>query len=118
MTARRAMSEVWEGFRSNLPHAMRSAPRDFFAPVITLARWMGRVSQEGASPPLSTFTLSPPAKESLLAASTRLRMSPDLTLELAIHQLDAKTAPQVRGRYRPSALPIQRRPLDPESRNR
>ena len=118
MTARQAMSEVWEGFRSNLPQAMRSAPREFFAPVITLARWMGRVSQEGASPPQSTFTLSPGAKESLLAASGRLGMSPELALQLAIHQLDARTAADARGRYRPSGLPIPRRPFDPESRNR
>ncbi|MDA3876715.1 MAG: hypothetical protein PF483_06465 [Halothiobacillus sp.] len=108
MTVRSAMSDFWEGFRSNLIPSLRSAPREFFAPLITLARWMGRVSQEGASPPQSTFTLSSPAKECLLAASGRLGMSPELALELAIHQLRSRTARNPKIRDHPSAPNTQR----------
>jgi hypothetical protein len=118
MTARSAMDDFREGFRSNFIPSLRRPPREFFAPLISLSRWMARISEEGSAPPKSTFTLSASAQKSLTVASHRLGTPPLLTLELAIHQLDARTAVNARGRYHPSGLPIPRRPLDPESRNR
>ncbi|TAL87560.1 MAG: hypothetical protein EPN74_00675 [Rhodanobacter sp.] len=101
MTVREALSDIREGFREDIAKDIKEAPRKFFAPLITLTRWMCRVSDEGMAPPMSTFTLSPMAKESLQAVAARLGISSKVALELAIQQLDIHTSSSLKHRYRP-----------------
>jgi len=101
MTVREALGDFWEGFREDIAKDIKEAPRRFFAPLITLTRWMCRVSDEGMAPPMSTFTLSPMAKESLLATASRLGVSPKVALELAIQQLDVQSSSSSKHRYWP-----------------
>ena len=101
MTVREALSEVQKGFRENIAKDIQQAPRRFFAPLITLTRWICRVSDEGMAPPMSTFTLSPMAKESLQVVADRLGVSLEVALELAIQQLDVQSSQSLKHRYRP-----------------
>jgi len=101
MTVREALGYFWEGFREDIAKYIKEPPRRFFAPLITLTRWMCRVSEEGMAPPMSTFTLSPVAKESLQAVADRLGISSKAALELAIQQLDVQSSSSSKRRYRP-----------------
>lgn len=101
MTVREALCDFWEGFREDIVKDIKEAPRRFFAPSITLTRWMCRVSDEGMAPPMSTFTLSPMVKESLQVVADRLGVSLEVALELAIQQLDVQSSQSLKHRYRP-----------------
>ncbi|MBB6187529.1 hypothetical protein HDE77_001893 [Rhodanobacter sp. MP7CTX1] len=96
-----AIRQNMEAFWSGAMEGLREAPRSFFAPLITLFRWMYRVSEEGMGAPNATFTISPIAKKSLQATSRYLGTSPAVVLELAIRQLHADAVPNLKGRYRP-----------------
>jgi hypothetical protein len=89
MNMERPMNDNLKAFCRGFVHGARETPRAFFSPLITLFRWMDRVSKEGMAPPLSTYTLSPVAKKSLETSAKRLGLAPAVALELAIHQLHA-----------------------------
>lgn len=91
MTRKQRFRENWIAIKEGCVQGAKETPRKFFAPLIVLARWMSRISDEGMGPPLATFTLTPRSKSMLFAAAERLGISPSSALEIAIKEFGDRT---------------------------
>ena len=79
------MNDNLKAFCEGFVRGAKETPRQFFAPVIAISRWMCRVTVEAMAPPRSTFTISPAATRSLETTAKQLGVDPAVALELAIH---------------------------------